>query len=1068
MKAKIAAPLLALFACAALALAADPPKAAQPATKPSADVGKRAMAMAAAAPAPAWIWGAEPPADGQGVYFRTSFDSGIAEGQRAKSATLFASCDNELEVLLNGKGIGRSSAWENPIAEDVTATIAPGKNWIAIPAKNREGPAGLIFKLHIVRQDGSKLDILSGPDWKATVYDVGSFWAKDFDDSNWKAARPVAKYGDRPWGKLPKREGDGGGQPGEATAAELLTLLPGFKAERLYSVPKETQGSWVAMTLDPKGRLLVCDQYGGMFRVTPPALGAAAATTKVEPVDAKIGFAQGLLFANDSLYVVVNNTKGIENRGSGLYRLSYDAAADKLGEPKLLKGFAGRGGGVADGEHGPHAVRQGPDGKLYVIAGNFTRIPDGLSPASPARNWAEDQLLPRNPDGGGHDPAVWAPAGWIARCDPDGDNWELVVTGLRNAYDFDINRDGEIFAYDSDMEWDTGSPWYRPTRVLLGVSGGEFGWRNGTGKWPDTYPDSLPAVANTGLGSPTGVVFGYGAKFPAKYQQALYCVDWAYGKVYAAHVTPLGAGYRATFETFVAGPAFDGTDIVVGSDGALYLTIGGRRTQSGLYRITYTGTESTEEAKPTAADRSSPEVAARAARRQLEAFHGKRDAAAVDAAWEHIGSTDRYLRFAARVALESQDLALWQEKVLAEKRSAALTNGVVGLVRALTVSSGGKAQDATATNVSLFAPKSHVDPGAKSPVPPAARAMQPKIIAALDGIQLTSLSEEQLLEALRAYALTVIRLGRPDDAAVARLTEKFDRLYPAPSNVANRELAQLLAYFNAPSAPAKTMRLLPEARTQEDQLHYALVLRVSDKGWTPELRRGYFGWINHAEKNYKGGSSYKKFLAKIRDDAAKTMPPAEQEQFKDLLKGGGDGGVAVVKNATPRAFVRNWQMADLSPDINGATGGRDFAKGKAAFDAVQCIQCHRFAGDGGSNGPDLTGLGARFQPTDVLESILLPSKAISDQYQPTELRLKDGDVLIGSVEGEDADKVMLRTNYLAPEPVAVQKADIRVRRPSRVSLMPEGLVDVLSKEEILDLVAYLRSAGNERDKAFEK
>jgi hypothetical protein len=96
--------------------------------------------------------------------------------------------------------------------------------------------------------------------------------------------------------------------------------------------------------------------------------------------------------------------------------------------------------------------------------------------------------------------------------------------------------------------------------VTLGTSGSEFGWRNGTGKWPEYYPDSLPTVVNTGLGSPTGVTFGYGAKFPGKYQDALYCVDWAYGKVYAAHLTPSGAGYRGTFETFLEGKAFDGTD----------------------------------------------------------------------------------------------------------------------------------------------------------------------------------------------------------------------------------------------------------------------------------------------------------------------------------------------------------------------------------------------------------------------------------------------------------------------------------------------------------------------------
>ena len=87
------------------------------------------------------------------------------------------------------------------------------------------------------------------------------------------------------------------------------------------------------------------------------------------------------------------------------------------------------------------------------------------------------------------------------------------------------------------------------------------------------------------------MAFGYGAKFPAKYQRALYCMDWAYGKLYAVHVVPDGAGYRATFEPFVEGKAWDGTDVVVNRDGAMYVTIGGRGTQSGLYRVIYTGKE---------------------------------------------------------------------------------------------------------------------------------------------------------------------------------------------------------------------------------------------------------------------------------------------------------------------------------------------------------------------------------------------------------------------------------------------------------------------------------------------
>ena len=131
-------------------------------------------------------------------------------------------------------------------------------------------------------------------------------------------------------------------------------------------------------------------------------------------------------------------------------------------------------------------------------------------------------------DGNGHATGRLAPGGYIVSTDPDGKTWELWSSGYRNPYDFGFNADGEIFAYDADMEWDLGMPWYRPTRVNHATSGSELGWRSGTAKWPAAYPDSLPAMVDIGPGSPVGAAFGYGAKIPAKYQKAFYICDWTF------------------------------------------------------------------------------------------------------------------------------------------------------------------------------------------------------------------------------------------------------------------------------------------------------------------------------------------------------------------------------------------------------------------------------------------------------------------------------------------------------------------------------------------------------------
>src|SRR5439155_8911341 len=166
----------------------------------------------------------------------------------------------------------------------------------------------------------------------------------------------------------------------------------------------------------------------------------------------------------------------------------------------------------------------------------------------------------------------------------------------------------------------------------------------------------------TGHGSPTGVTFGTGAKFPAKYQDALFIADWSFGKLYAIHLTPEGASYTGQVEEFVSGQPLPVTDVIVHPlDGAMYFAVGGRRTQSALYRVTYVGNESTA-----ASSLDTRFLAERQLRRQLESFHGHAEPAAVEKIWPYLGHPDRAIRFAARIALEWQDPASWRERALTE------------------------------------------------------------------------------------------------------------------------------------------------------------------------------------------------------------------------------------------------------------------------------------------------------------------------------------------------------------------------------------------------------------------
>jgi putative heme-binding domain-containing protein len=839
-----------------------------------------------------------------------------------------------------------------------------------------------------------------------------------------------------------------------ATAADTLTVPPGFRVELLHSA-KPNEGSWISMAVDSKGRLIISPQEDQrpLLRVSFDHKGQIA---HIEPIPAPLRQAMGMAYAFDSLYV-----NGHGPNGTGLYRLMDTNRNDQFdtNEVRLLKKFHG------EGEHGYHAVVAGPDQKIYVMNGNHTKVPEGISPRSPYKNYQEDFLLTRQWDANGHAVGVLAPGGYITRADPDGKDWELLLGGFRNSYDFDFSPDGEMFTFDSDMEWDWGLPWYRPTRILHCVTGGEYGWRSGTSNEPDYYADTLPPVVNIGIGSPTGVKFATKSKFPKKYQQALFAMDWSYGRIFAVHLQPQGASYTGTPEEFLKGKALNVTDLEFGKDGALYFITGGRGTQSGLYRVSYdakaAGKATAEPARPMRKELKQA-AKARAVRKKLESFHGKVDAKAIGFAWPHLASNDRFLRTAARIAIEWQPVAQWQQRALAETNSQAAITALLALARC---------------------------GGAET---------QAGLLRALGKFPLASLSEELQLEKVRVIQLSFIRQGQPTPELAKLAVEKLDAHYPAASEKVNRELVQLLIYLNAPEVIAKTLALLDQAPTQEEQIHYIFHLRNVKSGWTPAQREKYFSWFVNARqggrpeityphgaayhvwtnqahasrahspellrwfkdvgREYGDGASFTKYLINIRKDAAATLTSAERAAVQPLLEVNLDG--PAWKAVKERQFVKEWTTGDLAPRLGEVAHSRDFENGKAAFNDAQCVLCHRFANEGGSVGPELSGVGSKYSLRDILESITEPSKVVSDQFQTYNIWKKDGDDVSGRITDENKERIIVMPSMLAPDvTVEVPLAEIARREPAKASAMPTSLLDQLSEEEVLDLLAYLQTGG---------
>jgi uncharacterized repeat protein (TIGR03806 family) len=166
-----------------------------------------------------------------------------------------------------------------------------------------------------------------------------------------------------------------------------------------------------------------------------------------------------------------------------------------------------------------------------------------------------------------------------------------------------------------------------------------------------------------------------------------------------------------------------------------------------------------------------------------------------------------------------------------------------------------------------------------------------------------------------------------------------------------------------------------------------------------------------------------------------------------------------IKSLKPaETFVREWTMADLLPALPALpalASGRSLQAGQAIFTRVGCIQCHRMDGKGGAVGPELTGIGRRLDRRAVLEAMVEPSKVIADEYASYEIERRSGEVLTGQIEREDDRELVLRTASAVGESVHVAKTDIQRRTKSAISNMPAGILNVLTKEEILDLLAYV-------------
>jgi len=312
-----------------------------------------------------------------------------------------------------------------------------------------------------------------------------------------------------------------------------------------------------ALTIDPRGNVVVTSQ--GYVRTLFDRNNDGVADASEDYATTATG-GMGLCFDGGDLMFVGDGALWRFRDANG------DGRADGLPERLLSLAF---------GEHGGHAVRKGPDGAWYVMAGNDTKFDLTQIDATSM-------------------PARKIEGGALLRLGADGRSAKVITHGFRNPYDFDFNASGDLFTYDSDCERDYFLPWYTPTRAYHIAPGGHHGWRleGYLRSWArrDYFADTVSILADLDRGSPTGVACYDHLQFPEHYRGGMFALDWTFGRVYFLPLEANGSTYQAAPEIFLESmgtAGFAPTDIAVGPDGSLFISSGGRKSRGAVYRIDY-------------------------------------------------------------------------------------------------------------------------------------------------------------------------------------------------------------------------------------------------------------------------------------------------------------------------------------------------------------------------------------------------------------------------------------------------------------------------------------------------
>lgn len=830
--------------------------------------------------------------------------------------------------------------------------------------------------------------------------------------------------------------------------------------------------------VDARGRVVVAGR--GYVRHLVDTDGDGKADKAVELIPAPADGPMGLLWEGDTLFVTSDGgvKKWIGVTGKELPK----------GKPTLVVKLK------TGGEHDAHAVKRGPDGKLYVLCGNMAGVNAKTVSAKES-------------------PVTEPVAGALLRMNDDGTDVAIIADGFRNPYDFDFDVTGTPYTYDSDNERCVGLPWYEPTRFYCVLSGGNYGWLSPqhaqTWRMPPYNPFVVPPVVTAGRGSPTGVACYRHTAFPKEYQGGFFYADWTFGTLWFTQPGEAKPAAKA-FLSVSGENGFAPTGLAVdATSGDLFVSIGGRGTRGAVYRIHHTMADKGQpiEFDPKPLPKWEKPAAVPLKAEALTNAKTDREKLAVVCGWFDAlgGIGDPKVKgtvwegYTFRKPPKAEVIATLVKAV----RGVCWTVVDADLFREMTRFLAAASDDSPLASTGVATALSERElsptdlchalivlgrlPGERSP---AHTWFTARVILSLDETfqKAGIVRDNHWPLRMREAVSSTVRYDTQLDRVLLRGFGRADHLWLAPVfGDKNRvgegfaPAAEKLPRFAWEAGHAEYIGALDEKQARP------LLKRMADAGFRDAAAVQLAQWPKEEDRPlFVGGvgstsadvvTKCAAALAKngLKDDDLVPLVRALR-RFPDAKK---DAAVrtavfAALKAHTRESFedVAKWEawLTEKHPELAKKLGGSgydaaawkkrlekiDFAagdagKGKVVFAKAQCAACHNGTT---AVGPSLVGVAKRFSRDDLLTAVLDPNRDVADRYRTVRFTTAD-QAFEGIVIYEATDGVILQTS--ADSTVRVPGKAIEGRKPGANSLMPAGLLDALKDDEVSDLMAYIRS-----------